>query len=378
MATTETDKLGLKMQAAGDNPGTWEIDLNAGFVQADARFYKSGSGDPNIAVQADFIDQRYLDTDTGLWWTAYDIANPSTWWSDAGLIDVVITHQDLPTILPSYRQITARLMYVGDSIVKLVPTTYGHIRLSMRHTPATVEEAVTIAGEFEFDLENDLEGAQTIDADTAYYLYLDNLTVPGTPEPLISKFAPGPKGYHTVLVDHMCVGSFMTDRLSDIHPFWVDRNGEVRFYGFEAGTAEGAKSALLYSSEYTVPNVVVTSSPSWKSLALNIPLTSSLVRFMVRCENIGAGGYLCLGLDGAAGTLPSSFEEYSYVNSGATLIPDAVVIAKMLSSESHAGEYTFPIVTMSAPAISYGNDRGHLELLEFLILGYTDIWAPKY
>ena len=56
MATTTTARLGFKLQAAGDNPGAWEVDLNQGLQDAEDRFFKSGIVDPNTdLIESDYI-----------------------------------------------------------------------------------------------------------------------------------------------------------------------------------------------------------------------------------------------------------------------------------------------------------------------------------
>ena len=84
MAVTKTAKLNLAKQANRD--ANWHTGLDQGFDDADARFQKTGAGDPEAgAVTADFIGQPYYDTTADKWWTANATGAPPGKWTEDNL-----------------------------------------------------------------------------------------------------------------------------------------------------------------------------------------------------------------------------------------------------------------------------------------------------
>jgi hypothetical protein len=370
MATTVTPRLGLKKQEAGDNPGGWEVDLNAGFDDADTRFFQSGAGDPNTATQAHYISQRYLDTDTDLWWTAQDTAGPSTWVSDAVLIHATDPHPANPTTLAAdytHGDIRAVLEPIDDDSVQLRPLgPADEIYVDIDGT------RLTITGDFVFDLSNAAhrEGAQTRDVSTRYYLYIDNSTVPGTPAPILSKTAPDDvggdeAGYHPTDSAWRCVGSVWNNSSDKIQPFVCERDGKIRF-----------------TSPYdrTDHHHVLTEEQSavWISQALNIPLTAEAVELQFYAEGStqSDGSYVVIGLSDASTTgwpdtaAPHSFALAAFADVHAMLNMDTNAMIQDIME--------LPIMDRAAPAFKYAVPReGTLRFLEVVVSGYRDLWAPR-
>ncbi len=365
MATTTTTRLGLKKQAAGDNSGTWEVDLNQGFDDADAAFFLSGAVDPNGAVNSAFIGQRYYDTVTGYWWTATNVASPSSAWvSDFTTIDTDVNHPANPTTLAAdytHGHLNCVLEWVSDTEVRLRPIGGSDIYVDFSGV------RVTISGAFVFDVTTDREAAQTLDASTPYYLYLDNDTVPGTPEPVVSKTPPddigGTKpGYHPTLTDHRCVGSIWIDSGIDVSKFRADRDGTIAFQAND-------------SDQITDLSGIV-SQADYRTHTLNVPLTAVAVLLHVIARDTSEGWYLTLAVsDVGVASLPNSGPAIFLGDAG---LEEAFAILQARAAQYGSGLFEIPIADSSSPAIKYGQNRGNnLDTCEFVIRGYVDRWAPK-
>jgi len=368
MATTTTDRLNLRKQANGDNPGTWDVDLNAGFDDADDRLFQTDAGDPNIAVQAHYIGQRYLDTDTDLWWTAQDTADPSTWVDDATLIDAEITHPAAPTTLAldyTHGDLRCILEWVTSATVRLQEIGGTDIYVDISG------ERVTVAGPFTWDISNadHREGAQTEDASTIYYLYIDNLTTPGTPEPIISTTPPddiaGTKpGYHPTLADHRCVGSVWNNSGSNIQPFIVQGAGWVQWMQ-PYDRAEQIFASLDRTQAFT-----------YTSQALNIPLSADMVELQFSIEAAGQVGTLIISAsDAGDDSWPTTAGPHS---ASLAVLNEVHTVVNMNTSTMKMPLVRLPIADRTAPAFKYASLRGTtLGFLEAIVNGYRDLWAPR-
>ena len=367
MATTTTPRLGLKTQAAGDNPGTWEVDLNLGLLSAEDKFQITAAGDPNVALQADFIGQRYHDTDDDYWYTARDTAAPSDWVSDFETIDADVVHPTFPlTLVGDYPHghLNAALEWLSITEVQLLPLGGNIIYYDDLGTRVTLA-----AGAFIFDITTDLEGAQTEDASTAYYLYMDNLTVPGVPEPVVSKTPPddigdvsgdGP-GYHPTLASHRCVGSFWNNSSSAIAEFRIMRDGMVLF----------DSRPRDFTDHYISLNAVANAG--LRNQTLGIPLTAEACRLQLFMWAHGSNdSYVVFAQGGAAQTMADLSPPV-----GINTYADADLFLQQDNGRSVNVVWEVPIVTRSAPAFRYGhNDNSDPQLVEAMILGYRDLWAP--
>ncbi|KKN31257.1 hypothetical protein LCGC14_0825730 [marine sediment metagenome] len=366
MATTTTTRLGLKKQAAGDNSGAWEVDLNQGFDDADAAFFLSGSGNPNGSENSAFVGQRYYDTSTGYWWTAEDIASPSSAWvSDFATIDADVTHPIPTTHAQDYTHgdIQAVLEWLSITEFQLRPIGGTDIYADISGS------RVTIAGDFVFDVTTDREGAQTLDASTPYYLYLDNLTVPGTPEPVVSKTPPDdiddtkPR-YHPTEADHLCVGSLWIDSNTDVAKVKIDRAGKTTFQANDSDQITDLSG--------------IASQADYRTHVLNVPLTAIEVEMHVIGRDASASWYLALAMsDAGVASLPNSGPTHFLGDAG---FEDAIALLQEGSGPDkwQARTLNIPIADSSSPAIKYGHNRGNaLDTCEFVIRGYVDRWAPK-
>jgi len=79
MATVQLD-VGLKTLAHGDQPGTWDVDANSGFQDANSRLTLSGSGDPNTVQTGYWPGQLYWDTMHLVHWIFNGTKGQNTGW----------------------------------------------------------------------------------------------------------------------------------------------------------------------------------------------------------------------------------------------------------------------------------------------------------
>jgi len=79
MAVTATSKLALNKQDAGD--ASWHTALNAGFDNAEARFMRFGTADPNVGETCNYVGQLYIRTSASppRIWIGTVAASPGTW-----------------------------------------------------------------------------------------------------------------------------------------------------------------------------------------------------------------------------------------------------------------------------------------------------------
>ena len=366
MATTTTPRLGLKKQANADNPGAWDVDLNAGFDDADARFFRTGTDDPNVAETGDYVSQRYHRTTDDYWWTCTIIGSPGTWVSDFETIDDDVNHPAPPTTLAldyTHNDLQCVLEWLTNSEVQLRP-----IGGNVMFYDSTGVRVTFAAGSFIFDISTDREGAQTEDASTPYYLYLDNDTTPGTPLPVVSKTVPleigtATPGYHPTLTDHRCVGSIWNDSGSDISKFNTMFGGMIRFDGITRDHTDHTDE--LFKS----------ATPAFRNQTLNIPLTATHVVLQIGMKMAGSQGWVAIAQDGAASVgLPSD-------NGPHRLSDSEFVEASAILHQGGNGyaflEITLDIPTRSAPAFNYGHNHNLLDMLSAVTIGYIDLWAPK-
>ncbi len=364
MATVKTPRLNLAKQAAGDNPGSWEVDINQGFDDADARFFRTGAVDPDGVEDSDYIGQRYQDTVTELWYTATDAASPGAWTKDFDTIDPLVTHPTPATSLAQDYQ-HGHLIGILDnptlSTVRMRPLggTTGYVDISGGRE--------TWTGDFTWDISDagHREGAQTEDPSKAYYLYFDNDTTPATLLPIISTTPPddidGTKpGYHPTLADHRCVGSVWQNANSDIVKSLWQPGGVVMFTEHDA--------------DHT-PTVNGAATASWRNLPVNLPLTALDIRLTISgTRGAGAVGGVIVGADGATGT----------IGGGDLTTPAGMKHVLMHSITTGAGDFSgasvqgvVPIVTPATPAISYAVTAVTLNTFFMAVTGYRDRWAPK-
>ena len=365
MATTVTPRLGLKKQAAGDNPGTWNVDLNAGFDDADAKFFRAGTDDPNIAETADFIGQRYHRTTDDYWWTATATGSPGTWVSDFAIIDADVNHPVIPTTLPTdypHGHLVARLSWLSTTEVQLRPVGGNTIYYDSSGT------RVNITGDFVFDITTDREAAQTLDPGIAYYLYLDNDTTPGTPLPVVSKTVPfdmgtAKPGYHPTLTDHRCVGSIWFNLISQISKFTAFPGGRIIF---DSNNTTG---------DFFILNLTLTGQAALRSRVLNVPKTALSCRLHAMFHSHASqDGYMVIAKSDATMTVSAQIVPFSMV---AFIPDDPVVILQQNTNRSVVSDFDMIIADRTAPAFKYGHDNSLPKMFEVKIVGYTDLWAPR-
>jgi hypothetical protein len=355
MATVKTTRLNLAKQAAGDNPGSWEVDMNQGYQDADDRFFLSGAGDPNTAgggVTSNYIGQRYLDTDTDLWWTAQDAAAPGTWVSD----------QDM--LLLGRGMCTGRLERGSDSTLILKPA-YGTIIY-------TEVDGVIVShsGNLTFDLATDyFEGSET--ASETVYLYVQNnagvLTAQLSDQPPddIGDTKPGYSGHTNT---YRCIGSWWNGSDGHLVEGQYDRDGWFRF-----NSVEGTDHLYNQTAELTL-----TGQSDYRSLTLNLPKTATNVQLAV----LGYGAddwYMALARsDAAAATLPTGSAGPPWKLSNSNLVDAVAVVQSENARVADASTVIMPIADRTAPALKYGHNHSKdPTVMEFVTKGYQDMWAPK-
>ncbi len=364
MATTLTARLKLAKQATGDEPGTWAATQNDSYDDADERLFLRGAGEPDGSVESHYLGQRYLDTDTEIWWTATSVGAAADWTSDLDIIDAAITHP-IPTTHAqdySHGHLIAALEWVSATQVKLVAIAAdGEIYYDNN------AERVSYTGDFTFDITTDREGAQTLDATTPYHLYMDysTLSVALTPEPIISKTVPNargtdPAGYHPTEVDWRSVGSIWVNSASEITKFKMVGNKMV----FNEADRDG-------DHHY---NLIRTGQSALREVPLNVPLTCEAVQLFLMYYAGGAAGYVVFAQDGKSitlsdgGGLPLTIEDYGEIE----------ILMQQDISRGMVATWDMPVITKATPKFLYGhNDNNDPDELEVVVHGYTDIWAPR-
>jgi len=350
MATSTTARLGLKTQAAGDNPGAWEVDLNAGLLACEARFYREAAGDPTAgAEEGDYIGQRYYDTTLGLWWTCTATGTPGTWIADVN------------QVFRGYGLLSARLEYVDDTTCRLVPASGTSIFVEI---DGVIFQNI---GNLVFDITADIFGAAEA-ASTAYYLYLYNdagvLTV------AIGAEAPdepgGTKpGYNPTNTGYRCVGSRWNNSSGHLHNCRTEQDGWTIF-GPERD-----------DTDHMLANALVAPQADYNSLTLNIPASADEVRVVSSVESRAGGGYMAFApSDAAAATLPDDQQELRLSQSG---FEEAMFIHEVDSLKTTSMQFQFSIADRSTPVLKYGHNitAPGQPFLELAVQGYKDIWAPR-
>jgi hypothetical protein len=357
MATTVTDRLGFKLQAAGDNPGTWEVDLNQGLQDAEDRFFLADAGDPNAeihgggsdaAMASAYIGQRYHDTDTDIWWTAQDAADPGTWVSD--------------TIAQGL--CTGVLEWLTISTLRLRPTFGNTLYIEIDGTQ------VPFVGALSWDMEADFfEGAEG--ASLPVYLYVEN--VAGVITPHLSGTVPqyvgdSKPGYHAVETSYRCIGSWWNGSGSDLLKGQMDRDGWLRFGYHDADHIYAGGS-----------EITTTPQADYRSLTMNIPKTASNVLIHAGLANETNSTYLALAKSGAGVTaLPSGYNDLEKLSAAG--FEETVLLMQTKSAEV---EVYGPVLVeigidnRAAPAIKYGTNLRVIDDVELVIMGYQDLWAPR-
>lgn len=98
MAVTPTTRLQLNKQDSGD--ANWHTALNSGFDNAEARFMRFGTADPNSAEQCHYVGQIYARTGvtpTEIW-VGTVVGTPGTWVqvsTTAALLNVLTANGDM-------------------------------------------------------------------------------------------------------------------------------------------------------------------------------------------------------------------------------------------------------------------------------------------
>jgi hypothetical protein len=365
MATTKTPRLNLAKQAAGDNPGSWQVDLNTGFDDADARFFRTGTDDPNTAETADFIGQKYYESDIKLWWRATVTGSSGRWVRDGDEIDGVITHPSAPTTLAEdypHGHLNAIYERLSDTEVQLETlggdTGYADISGGRE----------TWSGPFIFDITTDLEGAQTEDPSTWYYAYLDNLTTPGTLLPVVSKTAPddiaGTKPlYHPTLADHRYVGSFFNNASSHIQKFIVTPGGLILF---------GPTIDAAFKHKFTP----VAAQADYRSQALSLPRTAQSAKLMAILDGDGGQTYMAIAQsDAAVASLPAA-NPPQFLSTAA--FDNAAAIMNVGTADYDSLELELAIANRASPAFKYGtNNASGADNFEVVLRGYRDLGIPR-
>jgi len=370
MATSVTDRLGLKMQANGDNPGAWEVDLNQGFLDADAAFFKSGTGDPDGVIESDYIGQRFLDTATNYWYTATSVGAGADWVSDFLTIDADVVHPPPPDTYYTFGMLLAQLQWVSNTGVRLAPILGNVIYIDIDIDGAGVRKTLEHTGILAFDIVTDHHGAAETSSQ-ANYLYVDDDDDDGVLTVNVSAAAPddigGTKpGYHSAEPTWRCVGSFWNDENSDITKFKAGRDGEIIFDGPTRATDHIHAFATLASQS------------ALRTETVNIPAcaTSFKMQVLLEASSEGGGGYCVFAQDDAVSTglldtnVPIKITDAPYVEADLVLQSDTNDVA-----QSHV---ELNVVTRAAPAFKYGHNKtSPVTYIEAVVRGYKCLWTPK-
>ena len=367
MATTATDRLGLKKQANADNPGTWEVDLNQGFDDADDRLFLSGAGNPHGVITSNYIGQRYLDSVTELWYTAQTLGATADWVSDFDIIDPLVTHDAPPETYFTYGLLQAHLEWVSATSVRLSPTLGTTVRIHL--DVAGVDKIVENAGALLFDIVTHHHGATAEAASQANYLYVENDVDDDTIDVHVSASAPydinGTKpGFHTTENTWRCVGSIWNDSGSDLSKFIMGRDGLVLFDGITRDHTDHTMQLSLAEQS------------AYRNQVLAMPVTATSVLLQLMHKASGSAGYAAFAQDGATSIgLPTDAPIH--------LLSDVEFVEAEVILQGGAGDYMvvakqFNLPNRVVPAFNYGHNRTSTpDLLQAVLMGYWDIWAPK-
>lgn len=219
---------------------------------------------------------------------------------------------------------------------------------------------VTSSVFIDFDITTDREGAQTEDASTAYYLYVEN--VAGVITPHVSKTVPdlpgdaGKTGYHPTEVDWRCIGGVWNDvGLDFVVGFW-DNAGN---FNFELTDAD---------HHHTLANIA---NDTWSATeVLNIPLCCSSANLLFNVEGVDFS--IALGTTNSTG----GTVDISAIDNAYTLLHLGVGVTNV---EVVSCKGDMPIADMSTPGFKYimdkdAGDPGHMVVK---VCGYHDVFAPR-
>ena len=263
---------------------------------------------------------------------------------------------------------TGRLEWLSDTEMILKPAYGTIIYIEINGS------IVSHVGNLTFDITADRFGDAEAPS-TAYYLYVasnDGVLTPhiGAEEP--HDIGDAKPGYNNTNPTYRCIGSCWNDSDSDLLKAQYDRDGWVRFNGIEATDHLYDESAEL----------TVAGQADYRSLSLNLPLTASkaLIHIFGNIAD-GTGTYMALAMsDAAVTTLDSGAEPWKLSDAG---FEDAILLLQHGTSGFNPVQYSahhveMPIADRTAPALKYGhNIVKDPDILEFVVMGYQDIWAPK-
>jgi hypothetical protein len=198
------------------------------------------------------------------------------------------------------------------------------------------------------------------DSSTPYYLYINNDA--GVMEPVISATAPhdigdAKPGYHPTRTDERCIGSIWNNASETIVPFFMNGN-EVLF--------------TLHDNDHE-HSLVNFASTTWLTVTLEIPLTATSVKINFTGRSTSGVGMVCYGASNASGTLTSDSSDPRHNNS----ILLATICGTTTTNQGVGVSGVIPIADRTTPAFKYANTRNLTDEHVGLVIGYTDMWAPK-
>jgi len=214
-------------------------------------------------------------------------------------------------------------------------------------------------GPITWDMASDLEGGES--ASTAYYLYARVLG--GAIDPQISATPPdlqgGAKpGYKNGDISRRCVGSIWNKANQDfINCTWLP-GGQVLFHEHDASH----EHALL-----------VTQITSWREVALNLPVSALSARINASGEWTSGAGMAVYAAEGASSVLSDASNDPSTDPE----ILAAHVVDGTSNKDGFGIQFDLPIITPAAPKLAYGLTEDLVNTHMALVLGYTDIFAPR-
>ena len=247
-----------------------------------------------------------------------------------------------------------QLVRTGNATIELQPVHGNDIAVAIDNV------VIRKTGVLAWDMASNLEGSET--PSTPYYLYAENDA--GALVEKISAAAPDlpgdtKSGYEAGDASFRCLGSVWNNSANAFVPSTYCPGGVVRFHEHDG------------DHEHTLQNSQQT---SWHTeIALNLPVTALLAKINASGEWDTGEGMVVFGAEGASGTLTNGSKDTAAFAD----ILAAHVVDGTSSKDGYGLQFDLPIKTPAAPKLAYGLTENMAASHRALVLGYTDIFAPR-
>lgn len=254
--------------------------------------------------------------------------------------------------------LSGQLFRVSNSVYEMRPSNGADVIVGIDN------KILKTTGNLTWDMALDLDGSEN--ASEALYLYVrDNA---GVLDEQISATVPdlpgGTKpGFKSGDATRRCVGSTWNDVGQDLVAAIHGPGGEVRFSNLDA-------------DHQLSPDA--TSSASWKTQAVNLPISAAHMLLGVHGETPSLGGLLGFAVGDATGAVTSNANRISAMGTSGPFCLYATVWDSGGDINGFGlAEMAIPVTVPGSPQFSYAITRTLSGTLEVNVLGYRDIFAPR-